>query len=480
MPNYRIAALTWNMGNNQIDGSSIDELAAKVNEGEIPDILIVSAQEAKTTALKRERLSERLAKRLTADDGEFFQQLHEDHISVLTKPKGVKNYLKPSETHLGILVSPKIAGKVSIDVITPPGSVRGTNPNKGGVYAVLRIQGDGDKVRRVGVIACHLDSNSQEERAKEVAKLMNHMGGEELDSVIFAGDHNERLELGSVQDGSVDAGLCKLIEAEGGEEELVARFDPLYNNRVAHFESRGFFAPKLSEFTHHEVRSNGKTRHKKERGGVPDAGALDNVLLCAPEGVIDTVETPQVIAVKGPKGQDASDHKAVLVKFQFDTEDPGMDAHRDGHYLSYLSEKHQVGEGASEMVMSTLAAADRYICHRESSSAGRRYKFMGSDGINATEDLIDWLKKNQRADDKTVKIEVMNYLYSRGEYKRKKYRKSSHHQHSRFPFFKRILEQGVSPDRRSENVFHSNFIRMTADQRKSELERARVIDPMAS
>ncbi len=52
MPDYKISALTWNMGNNQIHGSCIQQLSDQIDK-EKADIILVSAQEAKESKSRR-------------------------------------------------------------------------------------------------------------------------------------------------------------------------------------------------------------------------------------------------------------------------------------------------------------------------------------------------------------------------------------------------------------------------------------------
>lgn len=122
MPDYKISALTWNMGNNQIHGSCIQQLSDQIDK-EKADIILVSAQEAKESNLEGETLSERLAKR----QGLFL--LYQTSFSVFTKVNplpmklggdgvdGISNILNPAKTHLGILIKPGTAA--SIDHFTP-------------------------------------------------------------------------------------------------------------------------------------------------------------------------------------------------------------------------------------------------------------------------------------------------------------------------------------------------------------------------
>ncbi|QGP40321.1 hypothetical protein [Piscirickettsia salmonis] len=138
----KILTLTWNVGNKQADGACMDQLAGEVTaDGEIPDIVIFSTQEAKTTKGLCKHLSTRLAGRLRNQDGVPFEELYQGHMNVNTKPKNIKNYVKPSETALGILINPRIADRVSIDLITPPGNVRDKESiNKGGCMQYLGLK----------------------------------------------------------------------------------------------------------------------------------------------------------------------------------------------------------------------------------------------------------------------------------------------------------------------------------------------------
>ncbi|QHS27441.1 nuclease [Piscirickettsia salmonis] len=470
------------MGNNQADKACMDQLADEVTkDGYIPDIVIVSNQEAKTT-IKLKRMSERLAKRLDYE-GTSFQQLYEGHMSVNTKPKNIKNYVKPSETSLGILLNPRIADRVSIDYITPPGSVRDKESiNKGGVYVVLRIKSESGKERRIGIIACHLDSNSQELRAKEVAKLMDEIGGEELDTVMFVGDHNERLDMEAVEEGSIHGKRCRLKGAdEAGvsleaQKALLDEFGPFSGDGVAHFTDRGFVAAKVSQFTHHEKRGVGETRIKHRRG-VPDAGGLDGTILRTAKSIQDTVQAAQVIDVKDAKGQEASDHKAVLVRFEFNPEAADLDAHRAKHHREYLEEKYKLG-AANDAVLSALAAADRYICHRASDAEGGRYILDGllfdKSGLKATEAFVRWLKQHPKAEHSEVRQEALDYLFAKGE-SYKDCRPSKHHKHSRYAMLKScgVLEQSVDePKSCWSNLFQDSFMHMSSSERVAEVQGA--------
>ncbi|WP_395168281.1 nuclease [Piscirickettsia salmonis] len=470
----KILTLTWNVGNKQADGACMDQLAGKVTaDGEIPDIVIFSTQEAKTTKGLCKHLSTRLAGRLRNQDGVPFEELYQGHMNVNTKPKNIKNYVKPSETALGILINPRIADRVSIDLITPPGNVRDKESiNKGGVYAVLRIKGEDGKERRVGVIACHLDSNSQEQREKEVAQFNLAIGSEELDTIIFVGDHNERLSKDAIQEGSIHGKRCQLKPES--PSDLIANYDPLSRGDVPHFSrDKGYFAPRLDELTHHETRGESETRFKKKRE-VADAGALDNMVIRTSQSIEKTIKGPKVITVKDSKGKEVSDHKAVLVRFEFNPDAADLDAHRDKYHRQYLKEKHKLVDGTiSNAVLSALAAADRYICHRASDAEGYRYVFGGKDGLKATEAFVRWLKQHPQAEHSAVRQEALDCLFAKKGYE--DYRPSKHHKHSRYAMFKScgLLKQSVDESKSCcSNLFQDSFVHMSSSERVAEVQGA--------
>ncbi|WP_235602924.1 endonuclease/exonuclease/phosphatase family protein [Piscirickettsia litoralis] len=184
MPDYRISALTWNMGNEQVHGSSIQQLSDEVGK-EDPDIILISAQEAKESRQRFENLSERIAKR------QGYQLLHQTSFRVFTKVSplpqflggdglnGVSNLLKPSRTHFGVLIKPGV--QASISYYPAPGKKK-DGINKGGQYAVLKL---GSK--EIGIIGAHLDSNSPEKRQREAKQLIKAAGGKKTRYDYFYG-----------------------------------------------------------------------------------------------------------------------------------------------------------------------------------------------------------------------------------------------------------------------------------------------------
>ncbi|ALB23362.1 Phosphatidylinositol 5-phosphate phosphatase [Piscirickettsia salmonis] len=313
MPDYKISALTWNMGNNQIHGSCIQQLSDQIDK-EKADIILVSAQEAKESNREGETLSERLAKR------QGHRLLYQTSFSVFTKVNplpmklggdgvdGISNILNPAKTHLGILIKPGI--EASIDHFTPPGQEK-DGLNKGGQYAVLKI---GDQ--KIGIIGAHLDSNSAEKRQKEIDSLMRAVGEKTLDTIIFMGDLNERLSP-DIHRSNLRRHSNDRVSQAQLEGELIKARDPLTTGRTPLTRQYSIEFQSPGCFSYHQQSEEGTTKYKTIRGNSPDAGVLDNIGLRDTKGLIkNSVVQPKMLQVTNKDGFNPSDHRPVLRTFE--------------------------------------------------------------------------------------------------------------------------------------------------------------------
>ncbi|ODN43637.1 exonuclease/endonuclease/phosphatase family protein [Piscirickettsia litoralis] len=310
MGKYKVTALTWNMGNENVGPDSVDTLveSLKRDKSSSPDVILVSTQEAKRTWGNR-TLSDRIAKRM-AHEGEKYQVLHQNDFRVVTKPKNPLTYFgNIPRTHLGIIVKPGV--HVSIDHITPPGTIRGNNLNKGGLYAVLTI---GDQ--KIGVIGCHLDSNDQKQRAQETKRLLQGVDGKKLDNIIFMGDLNERLNSESLQ--TIDTKRKRAVLRKEEENKLIENHDPISGGKVSHFNKHDIKFNQLDKFTYHERKSKGEIKYKPKRG-TADVGVLDNIGLKSKAKTVQGLGC-RVIDVQNKEGKQVSDHKPVIRHFEVTSE----------------------------------------------------------------------------------------------------------------------------------------------------------------
>ncbi|WP_299005893.1 hypothetical protein [uncultured Shewanella sp.] len=346
MDTVRCAAFTWNTANVNVPKEAPIEMAEYLKKYS-PHILIISLQEA-VRSWHREFVSQRIKKRMGHDvhytNGEkktvSYNPLVEKEMGVITKadPQGIFGY-----THLAIYVrsdlydvnvasrtmlSIQLNKTCPIELIKEgecrdgPNWIMNKTRNKGGLYARLSIFG-----QPLAVIGAHLDSNKEENRAREVNQLCQSAEAqkdshEETPSLIFMGDLNERITPFTNNLKT----LLNEYKKECGETYFISQGDPLSRGEVDHFKYRDIQFEQLDQMTYGEFYSKtdpkkgqikGNYKFKEKRGGRPDAGALDNIGIRDNEGRISSIAL-KVHPLMDKKGNLISDHNGVSRIFKFD------------------------------------------------------------------------------------------------------------------------------------------------------------------
>ncbi|MCF6777515.1 hypothetical protein L3V83_13180 [Thiotrichales bacterium 19X7-9] len=282
---YNIKTLTFNAANSNLHKDSVDQLARalKVDE-EAPDAIFISFQEA-ANSWHGENLGERIAKRR---DLQGYTLVYNKSFRTMTKPLEIGKVgsvvLVRNDRLNEIIVEKKNSGQESW--------IHGFN--KGGIYTTLRMGNS-----RVGLVGGHFDSGNGDYRNDERNALTDHFSNQEehqdhVDSIILMGDLNERLHSDLyidhrnfiqyidhyIDEHAPDSTHQQVLEDTDNHQqlhqELIERFDPLYNQ--GHPDGfNGFMFGKSEFLSYLKFDRNGNIKQSEDATHNRKIGALDNI-----------------------------------------------------------------------------------------------------------------------------------------------------------------------------------------------------------
>jgi endonuclease/exonuclease/phosphatase family metal-dependent hydrolase len=183
-------AVSFNAANKKANAKSAQSFREKLfPAGKKPELIIASVQEA-----GRDQNGKNIAELALEETGDY-DLVHVNGMDVHTKLDQQASRLgigMAAQTALVIAVKKGSDLKVAVEASGIERDPK--NDNKGGAWAILNING-----KRIGVVSAHLDSKDPKLREYETEKLLAHFKGlnPPIDSIVFLGDLNERLDLGN-------------------------------------------------------------------------------------------------------------------------------------------------------------------------------------------------------------------------------------------------------------------------------------------
>ncbi len=273
---YNTTIVTWNAGGKNPHKDTIEDLKNQIfSDGNDPDIIIFSLQEARPSLNLNENIAQRVLKRWKDKNrNELYEICHSSKVNVFiyheryvaTQPNYTETclviaYKKSSFPHGQIKV--KISGESF--ATDDPG-------HKGGIYAILSVH-----EVNIGVIALHLDSKDLQTAKSQAENLVMACKSAKipLDGIAIAGDFNTRLHPDDLSPDASNRPNTRIpathIHKHSFHEEIETSVQKFAKDSQ-HLQGFTFF--KLNEITY--CKSNFLSPNPA-RNGYIDAGKLDNI-----------------------------------------------------------------------------------------------------------------------------------------------------------------------------------------------------------